>query len=1286
MNLRTKFNQKSFFTKKLTSIFVIMTMIVTLVGGISKIVSADTVNDNLMDISRTTTAANIKQGDTFDVTYTITPKPIPVQGQSSKKMKDIVLIIDTSGSMDWTVSGKDRWEYDYWGNIRLKSGEEYQQSRLDIMKNVAKQFIGKLQSDDKARVSLVTYGTSAQEKIKLTNVKSNNVNDLYEDIEELTPTGSTNTGDGLRVAYNKIFDNAQGQDKYIILMTDGQPEAYSTDSSGQYYMGTGTPSQYPYTINRTDRYGNQWVDPNHDCRVQALNYAKKIASEKLAPSKIKTFVVGFGSGASSKNQDIVNAAGNGAYFSAQDTNAVVNVYAALENIIAANISATAHFEEVFTDNLEVVNPSSLPNGLTVEGNKIAGDITNIYYKLDSLGQNYTADSVSFTVKYRAKGNAPYVLGAGGTTSSVIFTASNQSNKKYFPELQISDGLLNINRITDAKDLRVGDTFDVKYTITPNPIFAQGQTVNNNRTKDIVLVIDTSGSMDWTVDGEERYNNGGNLKQGEKYRKSRLDIMQTVANNFVNQFNDSNLRISLVEYSTYAARNINLTSDKTAIINTINALDTGGSKNIGDGLRAAYYTLNNSSGQDKYIILMTDGEPEAFSQKKGISVSSNNDTNYYIDSAVKTSLNNYNISQNTQTKYSNLAEYDCYKREYDDQSLKYAEKIAGEFISNSKIKTFVIGFGTGTNSDNTKIAEAAKGTYLQAQDEDGISELYDQIQKIISTNINATVHFEENLSQNGSDASNLEVVSTSSLPDGLQVIKNSDQKDIKISGDISNIFYTSSGGPNYTAEPIEFTVTYRATQPGPYILGKDNNSSFVRMQVLDQTQTKTFDEKTISGVSVPQVTITISDTSGVKDKYEAGADNGATTVNKFISGETILQGDASVNFEYILQNSGFFRYQFIKQKTNPSTMPSESDENWKVLDSDNSVAFPSEPGQYYIAFQTGEGTTIGREGFYGPFTVPLKAQFDLSRQLVGGKNSATIGEEFEVQYTIKPKDIPASTLYSSGETPPETFMISVTDLNYQDTFPAGIQPVNKENLPTVIDGQNINGKIELENIVYTLKDGVYTAEPIQFSIFLKASDTATAKEYILEGKSSFITYIDNDGTERQANFSDLTVTLDNGGAVVVKKGIFVDNKLQEVPINIVRSFDLSIGIGIKAVFIGEDIKLQINKDKGSVGIKGNTFDLYEVTNEANFTIQKVTSDIGAKSIVENANGQEFTIPTSSVEQGYKYYILVFNLQAERNADLGSISANTITMGSQALKDENGDQFQFSFSVKDLPPLQ
>jgi Mg-chelatase subunit ChlD len=829
--------------KRMVSLTILITFMISIIG-IGSYVNAGT---DLMNVSRDVSVSNVKSGDTFDVKYTITPKSIVASSQDNNKQKEIVFVMDTSGSMNWVV-GENRDPY---------YGEK---SRLDIMKSVANNFIGKFNDGkNKARISLIEYNSYASNITdNFININSNNINKLTGQngyINNLKAGGSTNIGDGLRKAYYELSNNAQGQEKYIVLMTDGEAEAYSHDDNGSYYMSNGYSYQYDSTSWKTDWLGN--IDfnrnPDPDNREKSMEYAKKVASELIANStdkpNINTFVIGFGSGSDGdKNKQIADAA-KGTYFQAQDENTINSVYDKIQKIIDTNVSGKVHLEENISSNLEVVEVKNkgLPQEYKIDNNKLVIDVNN-YYTLTN--GNYYSDPIEFTVKYKVKDNNNNIckLGEGGNSSFVQLDALGQVDKKYLEEKiivgssNVADSLVDINRTVSVSSVKAGDTFEVKYTITPKPIVASSQ--DNNKQKEIVFVMDTSGSMDWVV-GENR-----DPYYGEK---SRLDIMKSVANGFINKFNDGKNKasISLIEYNYYASTitngfvdiNSNNINSLTGQKGYIKKLDAGGSTNIGDGLRRAYYTLSSNADneKDKYIVLMTDGNAEAYS--------GDNNKNYYMDDGIYYGDNYYSDNDYkyyyTGWKTDRSGNIDFNQTPYPDyreDSMKYAKKVASEKIANSNINTFVIGFGSGANGDkNKQIAESAKGTYFQAQDENTINAIYDKIQKIIDTNVSGKVHLEESIS------SNLEVVDVknNNLPQEYKIDNN------KLVMDVNN-YYTLTNG-SYCSDPIEFTVKYKVKDNNNNNnickLGEGGNTSFVQLDVLGKTDKKYLEEKIIDNLVV-----------------------------------------------------------------------------------------------------------------------------------------------------------------------------------------------------------------------------------------------------------------------------------------------------------------------------------------------------------------------------------------------------------------------------------------------------
>lgn len=120
-------------------------------------------------------------------------------------------------------------------------------------------------------------------------------------------------------------------------------------------------------------------------------------------------------------------------------------------------------------------------------------------------------------------------------------------------------------------------------------------LNLQRTSDIVLVLDRSGSMD---------------------SNNRMRSAKNAAKNFVNTLldkADNGTRIALVSYSgdgiihgdSNAFKDFNKRSD---LISYINGLDADGGTFTQKGLKYANDLLKSSDASNKYIVLLSDGQP------------------------------------------------------------------------------------------------------------------------------------------------------------------------------------------------------------------------------------------------------------------------------------------------------------------------------------------------------------------------------------------------------------------------------------------------------------------------------------------------------------------------------------------------------------------------------------------------------------------------------------------------------------------------------------------------------
>ena len=128
--------------------------------------------------------------------------------------------------------------------------------------------------------------------------------------------------------------------------------------------------------------------------------------------------------------------------------------------------------------------------------------------------------------------------------------------------------------------------------------SQSETVTQKT--DIVLVMDTSRSMDFRMDKDE----------DARPRESRLDYAKTAANDLVNSVvknGSDDVRVAVVSFSNDAQTVVGYTSDKGELRRGIDALGADDGTNWEAGLAAAN-GLTARDGAKKYIVFLSDGEP------------------------------------------------------------------------------------------------------------------------------------------------------------------------------------------------------------------------------------------------------------------------------------------------------------------------------------------------------------------------------------------------------------------------------------------------------------------------------------------------------------------------------------------------------------------------------------------------------------------------------------------------------------------------------------------------------
>lgn len=334
------------------------------------------------------------------------------------------------------------------------------------------------------------------------------------------------------------------------------------------------------------------------------------------------------------------------------------------------------------------------------------------------------------------------------------------------------------------------------------------------------------------------------QSNEKNEYTKLDVMKIVASNFLDKFEkDSSINVSVIPYGDLASPrlyngknfgNLYLSSDYYDITNQISGFNANGGSNIGDGLRRAYHTFSNNDSK-KYIILMTDGVPTAFTLS-GISGRRYGYGEYigYLQKSngQKEYKDVYSATYITDNSDDNMffVNYGSYDANY--FSLRYAQTMA-EIISNDSrdIKTFMIGFSNAADSSKLdSIAEYANGYYKEAQDGNALDEVYQQLAESIQASFSIPeINFEE-LFQNG-----IEVVRVEGLNNvNIEETENG----TLVTGKAPSVAYNlveevdqSSGHviKYYNAEPVHYRIIAKANVVGNYYINENQEVSFIEYE-------------------------------------------------------------------------------------------------------------------------------------------------------------------------------------------------------------------------------------------------------------------------------------------------------------------------------------------------------------------------------------------------------------------------------------------------------------------------
>lgn len=375
--------------------------------------------------------------------------------------------------------------------------------------------------------------------------------------------------------------------------------------------------------------------------------------------------------------------------------------------------------------------------------------------------------------------------------------------------------VRLERTVGTTETEVGERFIVNYRIFGDEIKV------DRAANEVAVIIDTSGSMNWSLGGSSR------VPESQK----RITIAKKGAKNFINSFNNTNTKIFIVPFDSQV-RGIStfedmLNPESTSRLNSyIDNLFANGGTNLGDSLRIAYRKLDEEGNPEakKHIVVLTDGDPTFFTYTGQINRSS---FAYYKEDGLAGSV--YGVKTNTSNDYSRGFEY---------------ASIMGEFMKNQrtgsgqkKFNFHIIGFADNSSNLDIKLDEIGETCgadtvptnsgkhYYKALTENDLEEAYNAIWGKIANAIPfGTLHFAELLPADVILAPEAEVMLAEDY--GFEIIKiqAGGEDRIQITGDLAGSMNYKRSEPDgdiyqLMEQELSFEINVIAQKAGDKIFEK-----------------------------------------------------------------------------------------------------------------------------------------------------------------------------------------------------------------------------------------------------------------------------------------------------------------------------------------------------------------------------------------------------------------------------------------------------------------------------------
>ena len=217
------------------------------------------------------------------------------------------------------------------------------------------------------------------------------------------------------------------------------------------------------------------------------------------------------------------------------------------------------------------------------------------------------------------------------------------------------------------------------TAMASPISYDQKVSQERKGRDLVFVIDTSGSM-----AESGYD-------AEQKELSKFDIIKAVLRRFVQERFDDNIGVTV--FGTFAFSSVPLTYDMKAVSFLLDYIDVGiagDNTAIGEGISAATRLLEKGNAKSKVILLMTDGHQNsgAISAKDAVSLALHDGIKIYTIGIGKAGSYDkellQRIANDTNAKMFEASDASTLQSIYDELNILEPSKIHSEHYLNKQL--------------------------------------------------------------------------------------------------------------------------------------------------------------------------------------------------------------------------------------------------------------------------------------------------------------------------------------------------------------------------------------------------------------------------------------------------------------------------------------------------------------------------------------------------------------------------------------------------------------------------